>query len=85
MKINRNGGENDRYSDLIDEAKAYQVEYSYRNDESRKSFRTQFNIGLDGKELILLNGVKDIVPNNMVKFKPMVDNYPRLIQKYLSH
>ena len=74
LKINKYGRDNSKYSDLTDKAKAYQVEYSYRNEEGRKYFRTKFNVGLDDKSLQLVNGVKDIVPNNMVKSKKIIDN-----------
>ena len=39
LRKNRFGGENFRYSDLNDEAKAFQVEYSYRTNYERQRIR----------------------------------------------
>jgi len=68
-----NGIEDFSYSDLGDEAKAYQVEYSYKNDNEQSGFRAR--LGVDA-----VKGVNDITPVNLAK-SPVIQKYYKKIVK----
>jgi hypothetical protein len=82
LKINKYGRDNSKYSDLTDEAKAYQVEYCYKTPEQQAKFNKHLNKDVNGNIINVFKGVRDIVPNNLVKTKDFNDIYPRLVTKH---
>ena len=82
LKINRYGGDNESYSDLSDEAKAYQVEYCYKTPLQRANFIMHLNVDVNDNVIDIFKSVRDIVPNNLVKTKVFNEYYPGLVAKH---
>jgi hypothetical protein len=70
-----NGIEDFSYSDLNDEAKAYQVEYSYKNADEQSGFRIR--LGVDA-----VRGVNDITPANLAKSPVIQKYYKKLVKDF---
>ena len=74
LKI-KDGKSDMTFYDLSDEANAYQIEYSFRNEEGQAYFRKTLGVNS-------VIGVSDITPENLAKSKVIQTHYHWLVKQF---